>query len=197
MWMSFLHQSDCKCLEGTDHSLGLVHSADWQNRGCLFWTQRLRKVRRVAEGHTASIQQVEQVTAQMGPCCPPACQVTAQMGPCCPPACLLSCHRSRGGSPLGSVLSDMCQCLQKSVGELVHAISRPLLFLGSSMLASEALVQHRPWTSSFSKVLSSAPSVCAEPLQQGGLKSMGCTPAGPGFKSRLCHFLAVGLGAAI
>ena len=124
-------------------------------------------------------------------------QVTAQMGPCCPPACLLSCHRSRGGSPLGSVLSDMCQCLQKSVGELVHAISRPLLFLGSSMLASEALVQHRPWTSSFSKVLSSAPSVCAEPLQQGGLKSMGCTPAGPGFKSRLCHLLAVGLGAAI
>ena len=59
MWMSFLHQSDCKCLKGTDHSLGLVHSADWQNRGCLFWTQRLRKVRRVAEGHTASIQQVE------------------------------------------------------------------------------------------------------------------------------------------
>ena len=55
MWMSCLHQSDCKCLEGTDHSLGLVHSADWQNRGCLFWTQRLRKVRRVAEGHTASI----------------------------------------------------------------------------------------------------------------------------------------------
>lgn len=55
MWMSFLHQSDCKRLEGTDHSLGLVHSSDWQNRGCLFWTQRLRKVRRVAEGHTASI----------------------------------------------------------------------------------------------------------------------------------------------
>lgn len=55
MWMSFLHQSDCKHLKGPDCSLGFVHSADWQNRGCLFWKQRLRKVRRVAEGYAARI----------------------------------------------------------------------------------------------------------------------------------------------